>query len=400
MWWQFIWQVDLELVTLSKPLNWTHLSPWMSMGVSTISSKKERPFCYTWASLIATRSCPLCHCCVVFTWALTGDPLWPLHLPSSCLSFFISITELLVAIELTWCCGLKEWCSGLVVTILEARALEWPRRPALGMPVRDYQDQVKRDRLGDSLDCGQPSWTRRKGENKPAPVFTSPCFLTMDATWPAHLSSVSFHLPGCLAIVPEKLTNTCPGICMLWCQLTVWFFWVFFTESIRLTLLSYKKFCWLSRALCSTLWFCPYPPLGIWLWGWGAEMSNLSSSICFPLTEGNNGLCSWCPSLCSVDGVTNAPRGGWGAFSTSCFSFFFCHSAHPHFFCQESSENKVLLRLKGQGLVLHLLLLLVSPPRCENSAPWLLPGVRTGVTLVAEGAGGGGNHLQVIKIQR
>lgn len=82
------------------------------------------------------------------------------------------------------------------------------------------------------------------------------------------------------------------------------------------------------------------------------------------------------------------------------FLFLWPQCSPPLFFCQESSENKVLLRLKGQGLVLHLLLLLVSPPRCENSAPWLLPGVRTGVTLVAEGAGGGGNHLQVIKIQR
>lgn len=210
--------------------------PWRSMGVSTISSKKERRFCYTWASLTATRSCPLCHCCVIFTWVLTGDPLCPLHL-------------LLVAVVLTWCCGLK---SG------------------------------------------------------------------------SHLSSLS-------------------------------------------------------------------------LWGQGTEMNNASSSVCFPLTESNNDLCYWCPSLCSVDGVAGPPRGV--PSPPAAFPFSFATVLTP-LFCQEFSEIKVLLRLKGQGLLLRLLLLLVSPPRCENSAPWLLPGVRTWVPLVEEGAGGGGNHLQVIEIKR
>lgn len=210
---------------------------------------------------IATRSCPLCHCRVIFTWVLPGDPLWPLHLPSSCLSFLISITELLVAVVLTWCCGLKEWCSVLVVTWMGSRMT---RRPALGMLLRDYQDQVNRDRLGDSRDCGQPSWSEHKGEKKPAPVFTSPCFLTLDATWPAHLSSLSFLLAGCFTAAPEKLTNTCPGICMLWCQITVWFF-VFLHKAFDLPFFPMRNSAD-SQALCSAHWFCPYSPLGIWLW--------------------------------------------------------------------------------------------------------------------------------------
>lgn len=255
VWWQFIWWADLELVTLSKPLNWMHLSREWAWEYPRSQARRRGRSVTPGPALLLPAHVP----CVMFTCALTGDPLWPLHLPSSCLSFLISKTELLVAIELTWCCGLKEWCSGLVVTVLEPRALEWARRPARGMPMRDYQDQVNRDRLGDSLDCGQPSWTDRKGENKPAPVFTSPCFLTMDATWPAHLPSLSFILPGCLALAPEKLTNTCPGICMLWCQLTVWFF-VFLHKVFDLPFFPMRNSADCLRLSAQLIDSIPYPP--------------------------------------------------------------------------------------------------------------------------------------------
>lgn len=49
--------------------------------------------------------------------------------------------------------------------------------------------------------------------------------------------------------------------------------------------------------------------------------------------------------------------------------------------CQESSEIKVFLRLNGQGLILCILLLLVTPPRCTLAAPR----VRAGVMMVVEG---------------
>lgn len=84
-------------------------------------------------------------------------------------------------------------------------------------------------------------------------------------------------------------------------------------------------------------------------------------------------FCRWC-DRCSSGRV--------GCLPHQLLFLFLLPQCSPPLFCQESLEIKVLLRLKGQGLLLHLLLLLVSPPRCENSAslaaPWGEDWSRTG----------------------